>query len=95
MTIKPLHDRVLIRRIKDEGRSAGGIIIPETAKEKPMTAVVVAVGPGEWGKGGDRRPMSVKNGDKVLIGKYTGTEVRHAGEDLLLVREDEIFAVFH
>jgi len=93
MKIKPLHDRVLIRRVEEEGRSKGGIIIPDTAKEKPMTAEVVAVGPGERIKGGERRPMSVKAGDKVLIGKYSGTEVRVDGEDMLLVREDEIFAI--
>lgn len=93
MNIKPLHDRVLVRRIDEESRSAGGIIIPDTAKEKPMRAEVVAVGPGERQKDGGRRPMSVAVGDRVLVGKYAGTEVKVGGEELVLVREEEIFAI--
>jgi chaperonin GroES len=93
MSIKPLHDRVLLRRVNEEGRSAGGIIIPDTAKEKPMKAQVIAVGPGERLKDGERRHMSVKPGDTVLIGKYAGTEVKYGGEEHILLREDEIFAI--
>jgi len=93
MKIEPLNDRVLLRRLDTESASPGGILIPDTAKEKPMRGEVVAVGPGERAKGGGRRPMGVSKGDIVVFGKYAGTEVRVEGEDLVLVREDEIFAV--
>ena len=93
MNVKPLGDRVLIRRLGEETRSKGGIIIPDTAKEKPMRGEIVATGPGERIKEGGRRPMSVKEGDTVIFGKYAGTEVKVDGEDYLLIREDEIFAV--
>ena len=93
MKIQPLNDRVLVRRVEDESRSQGGIIIPDTAKEKPMRGEVVAVGPGERLKDGSRRPMSVASGDTIIFGKYAGTEVRLDGEELLLIREDEVFAV--
>jgi chaperonin GroES len=94
MKIKPLNDRVLIRRVEEDERSRGGIIIPDTAKEKPMKGEVVAVGPGERLKDGSRRPMSVKEGDTIIFGKYAGTEVKLDGETHVLVREDEIYAVF-
>ena len=93
MNIKPLGDRVLLRRLEEEGRSKGGIIIPDSAKEKPMSGEVIAAGPGEWQKEGGRRPLTVKEGDKVIFGKYSGTEVRVDNEDLVLVREDEILAI--
>lgn len=94
MKIKPLNDRVLIRRLEEENRSQGGIIIPDTAKEKPMKGQVVAAGPGVRQKDGSRRPMSVKEGDVVLFGKYAGTEVQLDGETHLLVREEEVFAIY-
>ena len=93
MKVKPLHDRVLVKRVEEEAKSRGGIIIPETAKEKPTSAKVIAVGPGEPLEEGGRREMAVKVGDRVILGKYGGTEVRVDGEDLLLVRESEIFAI--
>jgi len=91
MAVKPLNDRILVKRVEEEQRSAGGIIIPDTAKEKPMQARVIAVGPGRWEK--DKRiPVDIKEGDLILIGKYTGTEIKINGEDHLIVREDEILA---
>ena len=93
MKFRPLHDRVLVKRIEQEERTKGGIIIPDTAKEKPMEAIVVAVGDGKFDDGGKRIPMSVKAGEKVLIGKYTGTEVKIDGDDHVIVREDEILAI--
>ena len=92
MNIKPLGDRVLVRRLEEETRSKGGIIIPDTAKEKPMRGEIVAAGPGERTKDGGRRPMAVADGDVVIFGKYSGTEVKVGGEEFLLIREDEIFA---
>lgn len=93
MKIRPLQDRVLVRRLEEEEKSAGGIIIPDTAKEKPMEAEVVAVGKGKVTEDGKVLRMDVKVGDKVLIGKYAGTEVRIDGEEHLIMREDEILAV--
>jgi chaperonin GroES len=93
MTIKPLSDRVVLKRVDPAETVKGGIIIPDTAKEKPMEAMVVAVGEGKFDDGGKRVPMSVKAGDKVLIGKYSGTEVKIDGEDHVIVREDEILAI--
>ena len=93
MTIKPLYDRVVLKRVDPADTVKGGIIIPDTAKEKPMEAMVVAVGDGKFDDNGKRVPMSVKAGDKVLIGKYTGTEVKIDGEDHVIVREDEILAI--
>ena len=93
MKIKPLGDRVLVSRIEEENTSRGGIIIPDTAKEKPMKGLVTAVGPGERSKTGQRKPMSVKEGDKVIFGKYSGTEIKVEGDEYLLVRESEIFAI--
>jgi len=91
--IRPLHDRVLVQRIEQEEQVRGGIIIPDTAKEKPQEAKVVAVGPGKMTDDGSRTPMDVKEGDKVLIGKYSGNEIKLDGEDFVIIREDEILAV--
>jgi chaperonin GroES len=93
MKIQPLNDRVLVRRVAEDNKIRGGIIIPDTAKEKPMQGEVVATGPGERQKEGGRRPMSVKEGDRVLFGKYSGSEIKVDGEELLLVREEEILAI--
>ena len=93
MAIKPLYDRVLLKRSEPAETVKGGIIIPDTAKEKPMEAEVVAVGDGKFSDQGERVPMSVKTGNKVLIGKYTGTEVKIEGIDHVIVREDEILAI--
>ncbi len=90
MKFKPLHDRVLVRRVEEESKTAGGIIIPDTAKEKPMQAVVVAVGPGARNEKGELIAMSVKAGDRVLFGKWSGTEVKIDGEDLLIMKESDI-----
>ena len=91
--ITPLYDRVLLKRVDSAETFRGGIIIPDTAKEKPMEAEVVAVGQGKFSDKGDRIPMSVKAGNKVLIGKYSGTEVRLDNIDHVIVREDEILAI--
>jgi len=93
MAIKPLYDRVLLKRSEPAETVKGGIIIPDTAKEKPMEAEVVAVGEGKMNDEGKRIPLSVKAGNKVLIGKYTGTEVKIEGIDHVIVREDEILAI--
>ena len=93
MKIRPLGDRVLIQRLEEDQRSRGGIIIPDTAKEKPMRGEIVAVGPGERVKGGNRKPMSVSEGDVVIYGKYAGTEVKVEGEEYLLIKEEEIYAI--
>ena len=90
---RPLHDRVLLRRLESDAKTAGGIIIPDTAKEKPMEAEVVAVGEGKFDDNGKRIPMSVKPGNRVLIGKYSGTEVKIDGVDHVIVREGEILAI--
>ncbi|MCB9519829.1 MAG: co-chaperone GroES [Myxococcales bacterium] len=92
MNVKPLNDRVLVKRTEGEAKSAGGIIIPDTAKEKPQEGLVVAVGPGKLDKG-ERIPVQVAVGDKVLFGKYSGTDVQVGGDDHVLLREDEIFAI--
>jgi chaperonin GroES len=93
MKIRPLHDRVVIRRMEEERTSAGGIVIPDSATEKPAQGEIVAVGKGKILENGDLRPLDVKVGDKVLFGKYGGTEVKVEGEDLLVMREDDITAV--
>lgn len=93
MKIRPLHDRILIKRLEEEDKSKGGIIIPDTAKEKPIQGKVIAVGKGKIMKSGDVIPLDVKKGDKVLFGKYAGTEVKIDGEEHLLMREDDILAV--
>ncbi|MDN5872780.1 MAG: co-chaperone GroES [Sinobacteraceae bacterium] len=93
MKLRPLHDRVIVKRLEKEAKSAGGIIIPDQAKEKPLEAEVVAVGPGKRTDDGKVHAPDVKKGDKVLIGKYSGTEVALDGEDLVVLREDDIMAV--
>jgi chaperonin GroES len=93
MAIQPLSDRVVLKRVDAAETVKGGIIIPDTAKEKPMEAEVVAVGEGKINENGTRNPMSVKPGQKVLIGKYSGTEVKIEGVDHVIVREDEILAI--
>jgi chaperonin GroES len=90
---KPLHDRVVVKALESEERTKGGIIIPDTAKEKPMQGKVVAVGPGARGEDGKLQPIGVKVGDKVLYGKWSGTEVKIDGEDLLIVKETDILGV--
>ena len=91
--IRPLHDRVLAKRIEEEEQVRGGIIIPDTAKEKPQEAEVVAVGPGKVQEDGSRAPMDVSEGDRVLIGKYSGSEIKIDDVDYVILREDEILAV--
>jgi chaperonin GroES len=93
MQVKPLGDRVLLKRIETEEEVRGGIIIPDTAKEKPQEAEVVAVGDGKMDDDGDRLPMTVKEGDRVLIGKYTGQDIKINDEEHTIVREDEILAI--
>jgi chaperonin GroES len=93
MNIRPLHDRVVVKRIEQKETVKGGIIIPDTAKEKPQEAEVVAVGPGKVNEDGKRAPMDVKKGDRVLIGKYSGSEIKIDDDELVIVREDEILAV--
>ncbi len=91
--VKPLADRVLIKRVEEEEVKKGGIIIPDTAKEKPQKGEVIAVGPGRLDENGKRIPMEVKEGDKVLFSKYAGTEVKIGEEDYLIMREDDILAI--
>jgi chaperonin GroES len=93
MELKPLNDRVVLKRIEEEQKTAGGIIIPDTAKEKPIQGQVMAVGSGKVMEDGSRRPLDVKAGDRVLFGKYSGTEIKVEGEELLIMREDEILAI--
>jgi len=93
MGFRPLHDRVLVRRIEAETKSAGGIIIPDTAKEKPQEGEVVAVGPGARGDDGEIRPLDVKAGDRILFGKWSGTEIKLDGEDLLIMKESDIMGI--
>ena len=93
MKIRPLHDRVLIRRIEEKEVAKGGIIIPDTAKEKPMEGEVVAAGPGKMLEDGKRSPLDVKAGDRILFGKYAGTEIRLDDNDYVIMREEEILAV--
>ncbi|HEX2162502.1 MAG TPA: co-chaperone GroES [Thermoanaerobaculia bacterium] len=93
MNIRPLHDRVVVKRLEAQEQVRGGIIIPDTAKEKPQEAEVVAVGPGKLDDDGKRMPMDVQPGDRILIGKYSGSEIKLGDEDYVIVREDEILAV--
>ena len=93
MKIRPLHDRVVVRRVEDERKSPGGIVIPDTAAEKPMQGEVLAAGNGKILESGEIRPLDVKVGDRVLFGKYSGTEVKVEGEDVLVMREDDIMGV--
>jgi chaperonin GroES len=93
MALRPLHDRILVQRIEEEEQKVGGIIIPDSAKEKPQQGKVVAVGNGKADKDGKRIALDVKEGDTILFGKYSGQEVRVDGEDYLIMREDEVLAV--
>jgi len=93
MQIRPLHDRILVKRLEGELKTKGGIIIPDAAKEKPIEGKVVAVGKGKLLENGTRQPMDVKEGDRILFGKYSGTELKMEGEDFLMLREDEIHAI--
>jgi chaperonin GroES len=93
MKFRPLHDRVLIRRVESEEKSAGGIIIPDTAKEKPMEGEVLAVGPGARGEDGEIHPLDVKPGDRILFGKWSGTEIKIDGEELLIMKESDVMGV--
>ena len=93
MNVRPLHDRVLVKRVSVEDKSAGGIIIPETAKEKPVEAKVVAIGNGKRTEEGKVLGMDVKKGDRILFAKYSGNEIKLEGEDHLILREDEILAI--
>jgi chaperonin GroES len=94
MNIRPLHDRVVVKRLEEERTSPGGIVIPDTAAEKPVRGEVVAVGNGKILENGETRPLDLKAGDQVLFGKYSGTEVKLEGEELLVMREDDVMAVF-
>ncbi|HNX20192.1 MAG TPA: co-chaperone GroES [Acidobacteriota bacterium] len=93
MKLKPLHDRVLVKRIEGTEKTKGGIIIPDSAKEKPQEGEVVAVGPGKTTDDGKLQPMAVKAGDKVLFGKYSGSEVKIEGDEFVILREDEILGI--
>ena len=93
MKVRPLHDRVIIKRVEEEEKTKGGIIIPDTAKEKPMEGEVVAVGNGKVLESGERLPLEVKKGDRILFGKYAGTDIKIDGEEHLIMREDDIIAI--
>ena len=93
MKVRPLHDSLLVRRIEEKERARGGIIIPDTAKEKPMQGKVLAVGKGRVLENGKKLPLDVKVGDRILFGKYSGTEIKIDGEEVLIVREDEVLAI--
>ena len=93
MNFRPLHDRVLVRRLEQDDKSPGGVIIPDTAQEKPMEGEIIAVGPGGRDDAGTLHPLDVKAGDRVLFGKWSGTEVKMDGEDLLIMKESDIMGV--
>jgi chaperonin GroES len=93
MKVKPLNDRVLVKRIEEVQVTKGGIVIPDTAKEKPIEGKVIAVGPGKMSDAGVRMPLQLKEGDRVLFGKYAGTEIKTEGEEYLMMREEDILAV--
>lgn len=93
MEIRPLHDRVLVKRLADETKSKGGIFIPDAAKEKPHFGQIIAVGSGRIDKKGKLHPLTVKKGNRVLFGKYSGTEIKIEGEELLVMREDDILGI--
>ena len=95
MEVRPLHDRVLVKRSSEEERSKGGIIIPDTAKEKPIQGEVIAVGQGRVTEDGKIRPLDVKKGDRILFGKYAGTEIKIDGSEFLMMREEDILGVVH
>ena len=93
MQFRPLHDRVVVRRLEEEEKTAGGIIIPDTAKEKPQEGEVIAVGPGARGEDGKINPLDVKAGDRVLFGKWSGTEVKLDGEEVIIMKESDIMGI--
>jgi chaperonin GroES len=93
MAFRPLHDRILVRRIEADEKTAGGIIIPDTAKEKPQEGEVLAVGPGARNESGQLEPLDVKVGDRILFGKWSGTEIRLDGEDLLIMKESDVMGI--
>jgi chaperonin GroES len=93
MKLRPLHDRVIVKRLEEEEKTVGGIIIPDTAKEKPQQGRVIAVGKGKVLENGEVSPLTVKDGDRVLFGKYSGTEIKIEGEEHLIMREDDILAI--
>ena len=93
MSFRPLHDRILVRRVESEEKTRGGIIIPDTAKEKPQEGEVVAVGPGERNEAGQVQALDVKAGDRILFGKWSGTEIKIDGEDLLIMKESDVLGV--
>jgi len=93
MKVKPLHDRVIVKRVEEEETTKGGIIIPDTAKEKPIEGKVVAVGGGKLLDNGQKQPLEVKAGDRILFGKYAGTDIQIEGEEHLIMREDDIIAI--
>ena len=93
MKIQPLHDRVIVKRVEEEEKTKGGIIIPDTAKEKPIEGLVIAVGSGKSEEGGKKVPLEVKKGDRVLFSKYAGTEIQIEGEEHLIMKEEDIIAI--
>ncbi|TKT75822.1 co-chaperone GroES [Aquamicrobium sp. LC103] len=93
MAFRPLHDRILVRRIEADEKTAGGIIIPDTAKEKPQEGEVIAVGPGARNEAGQLQPLDVKVGDRILFGKWSGTEIKLDGEDLIIMKESDVMGV--
>ena len=93
MKIRPLQDRILVKRIEEEEKTKGGIIIPDTAKEKPSEGKVVSVGKGKWLEDGKLQPLEIKKGDRVLFNKYSGTEVKVEGEEHLIIREDDVLGI--
>ena len=93
MKFRPLHDRVVVKRVEEEGKTKGGIIIPDTAKEKPMEGEIVAVGPGGRDEAGKLIPIDLKVGDRILFGKWSGTEVKIDGEDLLIMKESDVMGI--
>jgi chaperonin GroES len=93
MKVRPLNDRVLVKRMSEEEKTAGGLFIPDAAKEKPAKGIVIAAGPGKADDNGKRTALEVKSGDKVLFGKYSGTEIKLDGEEHMILREDEILAI--
>jgi chaperonin GroES len=93
MTFRPLHDRILVRRIEADEKTAGGIIIPDTAKEKPQEGEVIAVGPGARNEAGQLQPLDVKAGDRILFGKWSGIEIKLDGEDLMIMKESDVMGV--
>lgn len=93
MKVRPLHDRVIVKRVEEEEKTKGGIIIPDTAKEKPVEGKIVAVGKGKITENGNQQPLEVKEGDKILFGKYAGTEINIEGDEHLIMREDDIIAI--